>query len=303
MLQAPRTGDRLVADVARSLGTRRGRCRGERVPRLWVRHGDRVVELLRRGGRLAVRTRDPQAATRLDFAACRRGSTTRLGAAGDVHAADRAGDRSPVRTARDDLVQQATVVGTVDVDIAGARHRLSAVALGPGLALLFHDVDERRRLGALAHRHDDGPGPGRQRRRRLQPRRQPPVRLHRPRHVPGARHGQPHRPSPSRRGRSGLGMRFATFTLDTSPTPSRGGPRPGGTSSTSRSRPSGRGATARARCGPQPSAVHDRRGVRPRRSALIGSPAEVVDKIGRYREAFGHELSGLSLDVRGCQKP
>ena len=34
-------------------------------------------------------------------------------------------------------------------------------------------------------------------------------------------------------------------------------------------------------------------------SALIGSPAEVVDKIGRYREAFGHELSGVSLDVPG----
>lgn len=34
-------------------------------------------------------------------------------------------------------------------------------------------------------------------------------------------------------------------------------------------------------------------------SALIGSPAEVVDKVGRYREAFGHELSGVSLDVPG----
>jgi alkanesulfonate monooxygenase SsuD/methylene tetrahydromethanopterin reductase-like flavin-dependent oxidoreductase (luciferase family) len=34
-------------------------------------------------------------------------------------------------------------------------------------------------------------------------------------------------------------------------------------------------------------------------SALIGSPEQVVDKIGRYHEAFGHELSGISLDVPG----
>lgn len=34
-------------------------------------------------------------------------------------------------------------------------------------------------------------------------------------------------------------------------------------------------------------------------SALIGSPEEVIDKIGRYHDAFGHELSGISLDVPG----
>jgi alkanesulfonate monooxygenase SsuD/methylene tetrahydromethanopterin reductase-like flavin-dependent oxidoreductase (luciferase family) len=34
-------------------------------------------------------------------------------------------------------------------------------------------------------------------------------------------------------------------------------------------------------------------------SALIGSPEQVVDKIGRYHEAFGHELSGISIDVPG----
>ncbi len=34
-------------------------------------------------------------------------------------------------------------------------------------------------------------------------------------------------------------------------------------------------------------------------SALIGSPEEVVDKIGRYHDAFGHELSGISLEVPG----
>jgi uncharacterized protein (DUF1684 family) len=45
-----------------------------------------------------------------------------------------------VRTARDDLVQHATVVGVVDVEIDGVRHRLGAVASGDGLGLLFHDA-------------------------------------------------------------------------------------------------------------------------------------------------------------------
>ncbi|MFM6849718.1 MAG: DUF1684 domain-containing protein [Terrabacter sp.] len=106
----------------------------------WVRHDERVVELLRRGGRLAVRTRDPQAPARLAFkgvptwdhdpAWVRPASFTPTGRPEPVE----------VRTARDDLVQRAQVVGTVDVDIAGVRHRLSAVPSGEGLALLFHDT-------------------------------------------------------------------------------------------------------------------------------------------------------------------
>ncbi|MGC4937845.1 LLM class flavin-dependent oxidoreductase [Kribbella sp. DT2] len=34
-------------------------------------------------------------------------------------------------------------------------------------------------------------------------------------------------------------------------------------------------------------------------SVLVGSPEEVIDKLGRYQEAFGHELSGVSLEVPG----
>ena len=108
--------------------------------RLWVQHGERVVELLRRGGRLEVRTRVPRATTRRDFAGVptwehdpdwvRPGRFT----AADPPA------RVEVRTARDDLVQHSTVVGTVDVDIDGVRHRLSAVGAGEGLGLLFHDT-------------------------------------------------------------------------------------------------------------------------------------------------------------------
>ncbi|CAG7574253.1 alkanesulfonate monooxygenase SsuD/methylene tetrahydromethanopterin reductase-like flavin-dependent oxidoreductase (luciferase family) [Barrientosiimonas humi] len=38
-------------------------------------------------------------------------------------------------------------------------------------------------------------------------------------------------------------------------------------------------------------------------SALVGSPEEVLDKIGRYREAFGHELTGVPLEVPGVPEP
>ncbi|MGO4598546.1 DUF1684 domain-containing protein [Terrabacter sp. 2RAF25] len=106
----------------------------------WVRHDGRVVELLRRGGRLALRTRDPQAPARLAFTGVptwdhdtewvRPATFTPAGEAATVQ----------VGTARGDLVQQARVVGTVDVDIAGVRHRLSAVPAGDGLALHFHDL-------------------------------------------------------------------------------------------------------------------------------------------------------------------
>lgn len=34
-------------------------------------------------------------------------------------------------------------------------------------------------------------------------------------------------------------------------------------------------------------------------SALIGSREQVIDKFGRYQEAFGHELSGIPLEIPG----
>jgi len=34
-------------------------------------------------------------------------------------------------------------------------------------------------------------------------------------------------------------------------------------------------------------------------SVLVGSPEQVIDKFGRYQEAFGHELSGVSLETPG----
>jgi alkanesulfonate monooxygenase SsuD/methylene tetrahydromethanopterin reductase-like flavin-dependent oxidoreductase (luciferase family) len=36
-----------------------------------------------------------------------------------------------------------------------------------------------------------------------------------------------------------------------------------------------------------------------RSSALIGSPEQVIDKVGRYHERLGHEVIHLSADVDG----
>lgn len=38
-------------------------------------------------------------------------------------------------------------------------------------------------------------------------------------------------------------------------------------------------------------------------SALVGSPAEVLDKLGTYQADFGHELTGVPLDVPGVEEP
>ncbi|MEW1955555.1 DUF1684 domain-containing protein [Terrabacter sp. NPDC080008] len=131
--------DRLVTDVGPVLGTASADV-AEGGSLHWLRHDDRVVELLRRGARLAVRTRDPQAPARVAF----KGVPTWDHDAEWVRPAAFTPAQEPatveVATARRDLVQQARVVGTVDVDIAGVRHRLSAVAAGDGLALLFHDA-------------------------------------------------------------------------------------------------------------------------------------------------------------------
>lgn len=107
---------------------------------LWVSDGDRKVELARRGGRYAVRTRDPQAATLTGFRGIpafdhdpewvRPGRFTEHPQPEVV----------PVDTARDDLTQNATLVGTVDVEIDGEWHSLEASrGAGGGLTLAFHD--------------------------------------------------------------------------------------------------------------------------------------------------------------------
>ena len=38
-----------------------------------------------------------------------------------------------------------------------------------------------------------------------------------------------------------------------------------------------------------------------RSSALVGSPQQVIDKVGRYHEQLGHEVTHLSADADGVQ--
>ena len=111
----------------------------------WVRHGDRLVELVRRGGRYAVRVRDPRAATRTAF----RGAPSF-----DVDPVWAPPGRATtyyvprwvvVGSACDDLTQEITLVGVVTVDILGTSHQLAATAGAAGtLSLAFHDEPTAR---------------------------------------------------------------------------------------------------------------------------------------------------------------
>lgn len=111
----------------------------------WVRHGDRVVELVRRGGRDAVRVRDPKAPERLAFqgvptfpvdpAWVRTGRFTPFTEPAVI----------TVETARPDLRQQVTAVGTVEVLLDGKLHVLTATAGPRGrLNLAFTDPTNSR---------------------------------------------------------------------------------------------------------------------------------------------------------------
>lgn len=107
----------------------------------WVRHGRRLVELVRRAGRYAIRLRDPDAPARTGFRGVPAypvderwvltGRVTRLPQPEPVE----------VATARPDLRQVVTVVAGIDLDLDGTKYRLRATDAGDGrLALAFHDA-------------------------------------------------------------------------------------------------------------------------------------------------------------------
>jgi len=94
----------------------------------WVWHGERLIELVLRGGRYAIRVRDPRGPERAAF----RGIP-----AFDIDPSwIRPGQFTPfgeprviaVDTARSDLRQQITAVGTVDVTLPDGPHTLVATA-------------------------------------------------------------------------------------------------------------------------------------------------------------------------------
>ncbi|WP_197275045.1 DUF1684 domain-containing protein [Luteipulveratus halotolerans] len=107
----------------------------------WAEVGATRVQLLRRGGRFALRTRDPLAPTRKRFSSVPvfdfdpdwvvEGRLTRYAAPLRVE----------VSTARPDLRQHVTVIGELALDVHGHEYRLRAGENADGtLQVLFHDT-------------------------------------------------------------------------------------------------------------------------------------------------------------------
>jgi len=112
---------------------------------LWVQDGDVVVELLLRGGRYAIRLRDPGAPERSAFAGVPAFPVDPAWIRPGHFTAYPETRRITVETARSDLRQQVTAVGTVQVEIGGQQHSLVATAgQGGRLNLSFTDQTNGR---------------------------------------------------------------------------------------------------------------------------------------------------------------
>ncbi len=107
---------------------------------VWLSRADVAVELALRGGRYTIRTRDPKAVTRTQFTGVPAfGVDRRWLVEGRFEPFDQPRLIS-VLTARHDLVQQITGVGTVELDLDGTKYSLIATAGGAGtLNISFHD--------------------------------------------------------------------------------------------------------------------------------------------------------------------
>jgi uncharacterized protein (DUF1684 family) len=106
----------------------------------WLLYGDRLAELVRRGGRYAVRQRDPQAATRRAFDGIPTYPLDPDWVVRGYYTPYPVPERVEVSTARDDLRQHVTTVGTVHIALGGSVYELVATAAGDGrLTLSFHD--------------------------------------------------------------------------------------------------------------------------------------------------------------------
>lgn len=107
----------------------------------WFELDGALVELIRRGGRYAIRLRDPKAARRTGFTGVPAfPADPRWVVPGRFTAFD--ADRPvTVETARDDLRQQITLIGAVTVELDGQVFPLLAGAGSNGtLSIIFHDA-------------------------------------------------------------------------------------------------------------------------------------------------------------------
>ena len=106
----------------------------------WLLHGDKLVELVLRGGRYAIRQRDPRAATRVGFSGV---PTFEVDPAWKVtghYTPYEEPQRVEVSTARADLRQHVTAVGTVHLALGDSAYELVATSAGGGrLSLSFYD--------------------------------------------------------------------------------------------------------------------------------------------------------------------
>jgi uncharacterized protein len=106
----------------------------------WLLSGRRLVELVLRGGRYAVRQRDPGAATRREFTGVPAYPLNPDWVVRGYYTAYAEPERVEVATARGDLRQHVTAVGTVHLALGGSAYELVATGAGDGrLSLSFHD--------------------------------------------------------------------------------------------------------------------------------------------------------------------
>jgi uncharacterized protein (DUF1684 family) len=151
--QASATGAALRADPGEGLAFASGPREGEQVEGvtsasvpeagslLWVRFDGIVVELVLRGGRYAIRRRDPRAPERAAFDGVPAFAVDPSWVRPGRFTAYPEPTSITVETARNDLRQQVRTVGTVDIDIAGQHHSLIATAGQSGrLNLSFRDT-------------------------------------------------------------------------------------------------------------------------------------------------------------------
>jgi uncharacterized protein (DUF1684 family) len=106
----------------------------------WLLYGDKLVELVLRGGRYAIRQRDPQAATRKSFTGVPTYPVDPAWVITAHYSPYEQTERIEVATARADLRQHVTAVGTVHLALGGSAYELVVTAAGEGrLALSFSD--------------------------------------------------------------------------------------------------------------------------------------------------------------------
>jgi uncharacterized protein (DUF1684 family) len=106
----------------------------------WLLHGDKLVELVRRGGRYAIRQRDPHAATRVGFSGVPTYPTDPSWVVTGHFTPYQEPVRFEVATARPDLRQHVNAIGTVHLALGDSAYELVATAAGEGrVSLSFHD--------------------------------------------------------------------------------------------------------------------------------------------------------------------